>query len=86
MNILIIEDEVFLALRVQKIFEAKGISNRVRVVHSYVEFLTEYSIIGSYDIILTDLKLSNELKELSGYKIIQMVREKHPHTPIVVIS
>ncbi len=86
MNILIIEDEVFLANRIQKIFEGKVVSNRVRVVHSYLEFLDEFFIIASYDIILTDLKLSKDSKELVGYKIIQMIRQKQALTPIVVIS
>ena len=58
MNILIIEDDVFLAKRITKMFESKIITNRVKMVHSYFAFLDELSIIKSYDIILVDLKLS----------------------------
>jgi len=58
------------------VFEARVISNRVRTVHSYLEFIDEVAVIDSYDIVLTDLKLSDERKEFCGYKIIRDIREK----------
>lgn len=76
MNILIIEDNVFLANRIAKIFESKVITNRVRVTHSFLEFLQELPIINSYDIVLVDLKLSENTLELCGYKIIREIRAK----------
>jgi len=57
MNILIIEDEVFLAEKIKQAFSNKVISNRIKMIHSYREFLHELSIIGSYDIVLVDIML-----------------------------
>ncbi len=86
MNILIIEDNVFLAKRIARVFEAKIIVNRVKIRHSFLEFLEELPIIASYDMVLVDLKLSEDTLELCGYKIIRAIREKQIHIPIVVIS
>lgn len=86
MNILIIEDEKFLAERIGKVFHSQVISNRIRILHSYDEFMEESSILGSYDLILTDLKLHHSHNDRGGYRIIQIIREKWLHTPIVVIS
>ena len=86
MNILIIEDDIFLSKRIAKIFESKIITNRVKITHSFFGFLEELSIIASYDIILVDLKLSENTPELCGYKIIRTIREKQANIPIVVIS
>lgn len=87
MNILIIEDDIFLAQKIGEVFGSKVISNRVRIVHSFLEFLNELASVSSYDIILTDLKLSDApTQELCGYKIIRLIREKHVDIPIVVIS
>lgn len=86
MNILIIEDNVFLANRIAKVFESKIITNRVKVLHSFFGFLEELSILSSYDIVLVDLKLSENTGELCGYKIIRAIREKQILIPIVVMS
>lgn len=86
MNILIVEDDAFLAEKIADVFRSKVISNRVKVLHTYLEFLVELPIIGSYDIVLTDLKLAQQSKELGGYKIIRHIREKNSKLPIVVIS
>lgn len=64
MNILIIEDEKFLAERIGKVFRSKIASNRVRVLYSYEEFLQESPILSSYDLILTDLKLGPSYDDL----------------------
>ena len=77
----------FLAKKIGEIFQSKVISNRVKIVHSFLEFLEELSSVSSYDIVLTDLKLSDKsTTELCGYKIIRLIREKRVKIPIVVIS
>lgn len=86
MNILIVEDDLFLAEKIAKVFSSKVVANRVRVLHSLQEFYDEAMILTSYDIILTDLKLTSGDRELSGYRVIQMVREQNKKIPIVVIS
>jgi DNA-binding response OmpR family regulator len=87
MNILIVEDDIFLSERIGKIFGSKVISNRIKILHSYDEFINEIPILSSYDIVLTDLKLSGEgSDDLNGYKIIRIVREHLLHIPVVVIS
>jgi DNA-binding response OmpR family regulator len=86
MNILIVEDDVFLATKIAQIFESRIITNRVKVIHSFFGFLEELSLIASYDIVLVDLKLSEGNRELCGYKIIRAIREKQVNIPIVVIS
>ena len=86
MNILIIEDDVFLAEKIGAVFQSKVISNRVKIVHSFVWFLDEFSLISSYDIVLTDLKLCDSRGGFCGYKIIRAIREKKLKMPIVVIS
>ncbi|HBB27493.1 TPA: hypothetical protein DCZ36_03295 [Candidatus Gracilibacteria bacterium] len=86
MNILIIEDNVFLAKRIARVFEAKIIVNRVKIRHSFLEFLEELPIISSYDMVLVDLKLSEDTLELCGYKIIRAIRKKQINIPIVVMS
>jgi ActR/RegA family two-component response regulator len=87
MNILIIEDDVFLARRVGKIFESRAASNRVKVLHTYADFSKELPIISSYDIVLTDLKLAgSDRRDPCGYRIIRAIREKKVAIPVVVIS
>ena len=86
MNILIVEDETFLAERIGKVFRSKIASNRVRVLHSYDEFVQESVVLSSYDLILTDLKLGPSFTDLGGYRIIRTVRKRGLHVPIIVIS
>ena len=86
MNILIIEDDVFLATKIAKVFSSKMMTHRVRIVESLQDFYNEASMLDAYDLILTDLKLAPHEKDLSGYKIIQMVREHDKKISIVVMS
>ncbi len=60
MNILIIEDDEYLAGRMRKTFEERITANRIRTVGSFLEFVNEVPAIGSYDIFLTDLRLGGE--------------------------
>ena len=64
MNILIVEDDVDLASQIARTFESKIISNRIRILHSPIEFIREIHLIGAYDIILTDLQFSKDAEEL----------------------
>jgi len=86
MNILIIEDEKFLADKIGGVFRSEAISNRVRVLYSYEEFLQESPVLRSYDLIITDLKLGPSYDDFDGYNIIRLVRARGLVTPIVVIS
>lgn len=60
MNILIIEDDEYLAERIRKTFESRIAANRIRIARSFLEFVREMPAIGSYDIFLTDLRLDDE--------------------------
>jgi len=64
MNILIIEDDTFLASEIAQLFSSRIASNRIRVLHSANEFVQEIHLIESYDIILTDLQLSDDPNNL----------------------
>ena len=86
MNILIIEDDVFLAEKIKNIFISKIITNRVQIIHNKENFFHQMTIISSYDIILTDIKLAANTKNNDGYEIIKIIREKNIKVPIVVIS
>ena len=74
MNILIIEDDIILAEKIKKVFEKKIISNRIVSVNTYDLFLTQLSIIRSYDIIITDINLEPWNK--SWLDIIKIIRKK----------
>jgi two-component system, OmpR family, response regulator len=86
---LVIEDDVLLAEKIGQLFETKVLTNRIKIVHSFEEFMDEYQLLSTYDIVLTDLKLSifeiND-DQLSGFRIIKMVREQNQVIPIIVIS
>jgi len=57
MNFLIIEDDIFLALKLKYLFDKRQDTNLVKVVNNYIDFLEELSIIDIYDIILLDINL-----------------------------
>ncbi|MDD5770126.1 MAG: response regulator transcription factor [Candidatus Gracilibacteria bacterium] len=86
MNILIIEDDVFFAEKIGKIFESKIITNRVQILHSFKDFIQQISSISSYDIVLVDIKLGPEARNTDGFEIIKIIRNKGLKLPIVVIS
>ncbi len=86
MNILIIEDDELLAEKIKNIFQSKIITNRVCVSHSLIEFYHHIPILSSYDIILTDIKLSHDFHNTDGFEIIKIIRKKDIKIPIVVIS
>lgn len=87
MNVLIIEDDEYLAGRIRMAFESKVASNRVKAVHSFLDFVNELPVLESYDIFLTDLRLEEAGNaEFSGYRVIRTIREKGIRAPVVVIS
>lgn len=86
MNILIIEDDIFLASKIKDIFEFKVVINRISVCYSFKDFLNQITILSSYDIILTDIKLSKKSLDKNWYDIIKIIRSKNILTPIIVIS
>lgn len=85
MNILIIEDDEFLARRIQQTFERTVITNRITVLYSYEEFISHIGDISYYDIILTDIWLNCHLKK-NGIDIVKNIRSKWILTPVVMIS
>lgn len=86
MNILIIEDDIFLAEKIWEVFKSKIIINRVQIIYSFKDFLNQLSIISWYDIVITDIKLSKKSSNTDWYEIIKLIRKKDLKIPIVVIS
>lgn len=85
MNILIIEDDLFLWKKIKEIFEKKVLSNRIKVISTLDSFLNEFSLIDSYDIVLLDIILwINKLK--NWIDILKIIRKKNNKIPIIIIS
>lgn len=85
MNILIIEDDLFLSKNIKRVFERKILSNRIKIVNSFDSFLNEMWIIDSYDIILIDILLGKKSIK-NGIDILEIIRKKYINIPIVIIS
>jgi DNA-binding response OmpR family regulator len=85
MNILIIEDDIYLSANIKKVFKKRVITNRITLLSSYECFINELPVISSYDIILVDIKLK-DLHHQNWIDIIQIIRWKLITIPIVVIS
>lgn len=85
MNILIIEDDLLLAGNIKKVFEKRIITNRIKIISTYREFLRELSIINSYDIILVDIFLGPD-EEKTGIDFIAFIRKNNKSIPVIVIS
>jgi hypothetical protein len=45
MNILIIEDDLFLSEKIKKVFKKKVITNKITLISSYQEFIKELPVI-----------------------------------------
>lgn len=86
MNILIIEDDLFLAEKIKVLFKTKILSNNIDICSSLKEFLDLSNLIQSYDIILSDIKLWLWNQNHDWYEIIKFIRKKNTNIPIVVIS
>lgn len=85
MNILIIEDDCLLANNIKKVFDKMVITNRIKVLSSYEEFLNEVGNICYYDVLLTDIKLWPDMSK-TGIDVIKVIRMWKKHIPVVVIS
>jgi DNA-binding response OmpR family regulator len=85
MNILIIEDDENLALRIKSIFFKKIILNRIKIINNFPDFLNEIYIINSYDVILVDILLWEE-KDGTGIDVIRHIRLKNKFIPVIIIS
>jgi len=85
MNILIVEDDQFLAWKIIQQFEKNAPVNILRHISSYEEFLreSEYSL---YDIILLDICLWAELNTQNGLVFLEHIRKKNIKIPIVIMS
>lgn len=85
MNLLIIEDDSFLAWKIKTIFQKKVLINRVKILSDYKEFLSELYLINSYDLVLVDILLWDE-KDNNWIDIIRKIRDKNNILPIIIIS
>lgn len=86
MNILIIEDDVFLSWKIKNVFQAQVLTNRISLIHSLKDFYHILGIIETFDIVLTDIQLSDVYGNKDGFEIIKIIRKKDIKIPIVVIS
>jgi len=86
MNILVIEDNAFLAERITKIFKQLVVCNRVESISSYEEFLHKASSVKTYDIVLVDIILWENAEHKNGIDIIKHIRTYDTRIPIVTIS
>ena len=85
MNILIVEDDELLANNIKNVFEKMVITNRIKILNSYEEFLNEVNNIGYYNVLLTDIKLWKNFDN-SWMDVIKIIRSWKINIPIVVIS
>ena len=85
MNILIIEDDCLLANRIKDVFEKIIITNRIKILNSYEDFLKESSYLKHYNVILTDIKIGKDFCK-TWMDVIKIIRNKKINVPIVVIS
>ena len=85
MNILIVEDDQFLAKNIIKQFHKYAPTNIIKHLSSYNDFLWE-SHYDIYDIILLDICLSEKPLDRSGLNILQHIRKTNTTIPIVVMS
>lgn len=86
MNILIIEDDEFLSRKIKGIFEKRDEVNIIKLISCYDEFLKEYSLINSYNIVLVDICLWQRCEFDAWIEIIKLIRKKNIFIPIIIIS
>ncbi len=86
MNILIIEDDVFLCEKMVSAFRKIDYINLISTVHCMSTFTDIYTNIEIYDVILVDLEIPPYTRRDHGYEIIDRIHEKNPNIPIIVFS
>lgn len=84
MNILIIEDDLFLAEQIQKTFLSFWFANRVKLLHSYQDFLYLQEKISGFDILLIDIDLGDSSN--TGLSILRYVRALSSSIPVIIMS
>lgn len=85
MNILIIEDDLFLASSIKSVFQENILTNRIKIQSSYIGFLEELNHISSYDVVITDIVLSETCLK-TGIDVLSLIRKKAYNIPIVIMS
>lgn len=85
MNILIIEDDIFLGNKIKEVFKKRVITNKITLLSSYESFLDIHTSIHIYDIILIDINIDSQTHH-NGIDIVKYIRWKQINTPIIIIS
>ena len=85
MNILIIEDDVYLASRIRDVLIKNSLTNRIDITHSYLDFLNKIWSLDSYEVILIDIILWKQTDN-TGLDILKIVRKKGIKIPVIMIT
>jgi DNA-binding response OmpR family regulator len=85
MNILIIEDDIFLLHSIRNTFLSYKFYNRIDILSSYEDFLNHTSAIGSYDIVLLDINLGVSSTN-NWLDILKYIRKNNTAIPIIMMS
>lgn len=86
MNVLIIEDDSFLASHIEKAFSSYMFLNRIVHVKSYWDFLEMSDTILSFDTVLLDINLWEVKGNKNGFDVLSHIRKKSTTIPVIVIS
>lgn len=85
MNVLIIEDDVYLGTQISDIFKQRAFANRVTHMKTYQEFMWKHESLISYDIIVLDIMLWDD-HEKTGIEILEYISSKNLSIPVIMIS
>ncbi len=81
-RLLIVDDEITILMAFKKLFE--GTEMTVDIANNKEDAFKLLSI-HSYDVVVTDLRLTNDLPE-AGLDIIRFVKDYHPRTRTILIT
>jgi OmpR family two-component system response regulator YxdJ len=85
MNILIIEDDIYLASQIKLTFLKCGFANRVKHISSHEGYVNESHSVKNYDIILLDINLWKR-NQKNGFDILSHIRTLNQDIPVIIIS
>lgn len=85
MNILIVEDDQFLAEKIVLEFKKNAPINIIKYIDSYAAFLKEANT-DIYDVILLDICLWDENFKNNGLAILEHIRKTNTKVPIIIMS
>lgn len=85
MNILIVEDDLFLATQIEKAFSSYNFSHRITHIESFPDFLQMVNPISSYDTVLLDINLWSDTDK-TWFDILSHIRKINEKIPIIIIS